>query len=391
MKRCVAVFTILAAFGGASSYYEVDAQSVPNPPRIKFKAETPLQLPLDMHFGEAAGVAVNSKGHVFVYSRGNVSGSAFTAIAAQLFEFDVSGKFVREIGRNLYGFNFAHSVRIDSEDNIWVVDKASNMIMKLSPEGRVLNVHGRKDEAGGYRPPQPRGAPSDPKAPVHRPGYFAEPTDVAFDSAGNAFISDGYINSRVAKINKDGDWVKSWGERGTGPSQFLTVHGIATDNNDNVYVADRGNGRIQVFDSNGKFLRQFSLHGQVPFFPLTADTPNPNPLFLTDEKSTPRRTWDPNVPNATPDKPQTNLTGVPGSPLAICINRGKNQFLYIADVNPSRIYKVSLDGKLLGMIGDPGAKLGQFRAPHGLECPDERTIWVAEVFNWRVQKLTLQD
>jgi hypothetical protein len=391
MKRYLIVVAMIAALGSSSFGTGAQAQNAPNPPRIKFKAEMPLQLPADMHFGEAAGVAVNSKGHVFVYSRSNVHGSAFTSIAAQLLEFDPSGKFVREIGRGLYGFAFAHMVRVDKQDNIWVIDKASNMVMKLSPAGRVLSVQGRKDEAGAYRPPQPVGNPGNPKAPVHRAGVFNEPTDVAFDSAGNVFISDGYQNSRVAKINQDGNWVKSWGERGSGPSQFLTVHGIAIDNKDNVYVADRGNGRIQVFDTNGKFLRQFTLHGQVPFFPLTAETPNPNPMYLTEERLTPKRTLDPNVPNPTPDAPHTNLTFVPGSPLAICIPPGEKQFLYVADVNPSRIYRVTLDGKVVGMIGDPGEKLGQFRAPHGLECQDERTIWVSEIFNWRVQKLTLEN
>ena len=97
----------------------------------------PLKLPDDVHFGEIGGVAVNSKGHVFVFSRGNSTGPSYMATAAQLLEFDANGKFVREIGKNLYAWSYAHAVRIDKDDNIWVVDKGSDMILKFNPQGRV--------------------------------------------------------------------------------------------------------------------------------------------------------------------------------------------------------------------------------------------------------------
>ena len=106
-----------------------------------------LKLPPDLYLGEAAGVAVNSKGHVFVFSRGGTSGPAYGAAAAQLLEFDADGKFVREIGRNLYAWSFAHAVRVDKEDNIWAVDKGSDMVIKFNPDGRVMMVFGRKKEA----------------------------------------------------------------------------------------------------------------------------------------------------------------------------------------------------------------------------------------------------
>lgn len=388
MKRYLMTTTLFVALvTGAMS--GAQAQNGPNPPRIKIKAELPLQLPPDVHFGEVAGISTNSKGHVFTFSRANVQGDALTGIAAQLLEFDANGKFVREIGRGLYGFAFAHSVRIDKEDNIWVVDNGSNMVIKLSPEGRVLQTQGRKDEVQSFRPPPwANGRGNDERAAVHRGGAFNLPTDVAFDSAGNVYVSDGYRNARVVKINKDGDWVTSWGERGTGPSQFLTVHGVAVDNKDNVYVADRGNARIQVFDANGKFLRQFSITGQVSAYDLKPGMPNPNPAYVGGP--IPRRTDDdPNVPKAYPDKPPVNLTSVPGAPLSICINPGERQFLYIGDANPSRIYKVTLEGKVVGMIGDPGTQPGEFRSAHGLACPDEKTLWVGDSRNWRAQKLTL--
>lgn len=380
--------TLLVAFV-AGAFGAVQAQSGPNSPRIKIKAELPLQLPENMYFGEVAGISTNSKGHIFTFSRANVQGDALTGIAAQLLEFDASGKFIREIGRGLYGFSFAHSVRVDREDNIWVVDNGSNMVIKFSPEGRVLQTQGRKDEVQSFRPPPWVDEPPNDKAAVHRGGSFNLPTDVAFDSQGNAYISDGYRNARVVKINKDGDWVTSWGERGTGPSQFLTVHGIAVDNKDNVYVADRGNARIQVFDSSGKFLRQFSITNQVSAYELKPGMPNPNPAYVGTR--IPQRTGDdPNVSKAFPDAPPVNLTSVPGAPLSICINPGAQQFLFIGDANPSRIYKVTLEGKVVGMIGDPGTQPGEFRSAHGLACPNEKTLWVGDSRNWRAQKITLE-
>src|SRR5437588_6380998 len=106
-----------------------------------------LKLPPDIYLGEATGVAVNSKGHVFVFSRGNTSGPAYGAAAAQLLEFAPDGKFVREIGKNLYAWSFGHAVRVDKQDNIWAIDKGSDMVVRFNPEGHVTMVFGRKQEA----------------------------------------------------------------------------------------------------------------------------------------------------------------------------------------------------------------------------------------------------
>ena len=153
-----------------------------------------------MNFGEVPGVAVNSKGHVFVFTRSNsATGPAFGAAAAQLFEFDQNGKFVREIGKGLYAWSEAHSVRIDKDDNIWAIDKGSDMIVKFNPQGRVVWVFGRKQEAADGA--EPLGHPDPPLPPVD--GIFRQPTDVAWDSQGNIYITDGYINSRVAKIRQE--------------------------------------------------------------------------------------------------------------------------------------------------------------------------------------------
>jgi len=339
-------------------------------PQIKFQAQTDFfKLPADVYFGEASGVAVNSKGHVFVLSRGNTTGPAYGAAAAQLFEFDSDGKFVREIGQHLYAWSFAHSVKIDREDNIWVADKGSDMVIKFSPEGRVLMVFGRRQEASDEGT-GPLKHPKPPLPPVD--GQFRQVTDMTWDAGGNTYISDGYINSRIAKIDKGGNWIKSWGEPGNGPGQFSTPHSIAIDDAGNIYVADRGNGRIQVFDGDGKFLRE--IHINVPY----------------DHRIHP---WMGNMPSeapATSAAAPLNKTMLNGSPWAICITPGPEQLLFASDGYPGRIYKLTLDGRVLGVLGASGHGPGQFGWIHELACPSANVLFAAELLNWRVQKLTLE-
>src|SRR5580693_1091475 len=185
------------------------------PPVIAFDSvPDPLKLPPNLYLGEVSGIAVNSKGHIFVLTRGNSTGPAYAAAAAQLLEFDADGKFLREIGHNLYAWSFAHSVKVDKDDNIWVADKGSDMVIKFDPEGRVAMVFGRKLEASDEGT-EPLKHPHPPLPPVD--GMFRQVTDIAWDGAGNTYISDGYINSRIAKVDKNGNWLKSWGEPGDGP------------------------------------------------------------------------------------------------------------------------------------------------------------------------------
>src|SRR5580700_7145330 len=201
-------------------------------PEIKFDS-TPnlLKLPPDLYLGEASGVATNSKGHIFVFSRGNSTGPAYAATASQLLEFDKDGKYLREIGHNLYAWSFAHTVRVDKEDNIWAADKGSDMVVKFNPAGQVTMVFGRKQEASDEGT-EPLKHPKPPLPPVD--GMFRQVTDMDWDSAGNVYISDGYINSRIAKVDNKGNWIKSWGEPGSQPGQFNMPHSIAVDAEDHV-------------------------------------------------------------------------------------------------------------------------------------------------------------
>jgi len=318
-----------------------------------------LKLPSDMYLGEVAGVAVNSRKHIFVFSRGNTTGPAYGASAAQLLEFGPDGRFIREIGKNLYAWSFAHAVRVDRDDNIWVIDKGSDMIIRFNPEGRVTMVFGRKKEASDEGT-APWTHVTPPRPAID--GMFRQPTDVAWDAQGDIFISDGYVNSRVAKYDKNGDWVKQWGERGTKEGDFNTPHNIAADAQGNIYVADRGNRRIQVFDSNGAFERAITINVPIP--------PDAHP-------------WMGNQPTSEQAAAQN------GAPWAICITPGPTQYLYSSDAFPGRIYKLTLDGKVVGALGRSGRQLKQFGWIHEMACPAENELYVAELLNWRVQKLVL--
>jgi DNA-binding beta-propeller fold protein YncE len=349
------VITLLAVLGACPAFAQ------PTVPAIPFDSVPDFfKLPEGMNFGEVSGVAVDSKQHVYVFTRSNsANGPAYAPAAAQLLEFGPNGEFRREIGKGLYGWAFAHTVRIDRSDNIWAVDKGSDMVIKFNQAGRVVMVFGRRKESADDA--EPWGHPDPPLAAID--GLFRQPTDVAWDSDGNTYISDGYINSRVAKYDKNGDWVKSWGERGTGPGQFRLPHAIAVDSRNQIYVGDRSNRRVQVFDADGRFLRMFTI--DVP--PPAGSRP---------------------VSGNTPTGPA--LAAVIGAPNSICIPPGQSQVMFVGESTfPGRLFKVSFDGKVLGVIGRPGRQLKQFSGGHQLACPSETELYVAETANWRVQKLIL--
>jgi DNA-binding beta-propeller fold protein YncE len=327
-------------------------------PEIAFEGNiNPLKVPDNIHFGEVAGVALNAQRHVFVYTRTGIRSTVHGQSSAQVFEFGADGAFIKEWGKDLYGFAFAHTIRFDKQGNLWATDEGTNNVIRFNPAGRVTLVLGRREESvEPVREPAP-GAPP----PRGNWGQFGRPTDVAFDNAGNVYIADGYTNSRVVKVDKNGRWVKTWGERGTGPSQFNILHTIASDKDGNIYVGDRTNRRVQVFDTAGAFLREFKI--DVPY------TKEVNVLVGA---------------NNTP-----NLANVNGAPWAMCITPGPTQYIYVSDAVPGRIYKTKLDGTVVGVLGDAGKEAKQFGWIHEIACPSENELWVAELLNWRVQKLTL--
>jgi len=324
---------LVCAAGPVAAQTKAKAENVPVIPHTS--VPNFFKLPPDLYFGEGIGIATNSKGHVFVYHR---SGDT------RLFEFDQNGTFVREIGQGLYGLEFAHAVRVDAQDNIWVVDEGTNMVIKFNPEGRVLMVLGRR--------PEMVAGPFDSTLPATPPEKyrFGRPTDVTWDAQGNIFISDGYVNSRVVKYDKNGRFLKSvGGARGSAPSMMNTPHSITSDAQGNIYVGDRGNARVQVFD---------------------------NDLVL-------RAIYD-NV----------------GNPWAVCISPGPHQYLFVSNSIPDNglsqfrditgeIYKMELDGTILGKFGKAGKQLKEFSTIHGIDCRNENELWVSEITAWRAQKIIL--
>jgi hypothetical protein len=363
VHRFVVAGAVTLVFANASAQTPARA----NVPTIPFDSVTDfLKISPDMNFGEVLGIAVNSKGHVVVLNhQGSTNAPLYGNASTQLLEFDQTGKFVREIGRGVYGIGYSHSVRFDRYDNLWVVDKGTNAVVRFNPSGFVTLNLGRRPE-GPDDPAESYYRPRRNEPPVHIDGYFRQPTDVAWDSEDNVYVSDGYTNSRVAKYDKHGAWVKSWGSRGSGgphadenPGQFNTPHNIAIDRQNAVYVADRGNRRIQVFDTDGRFLRM--IHLNVPY----------------DKKRHPVLG---NVPANAPDET---------APWTLCITNGPTQYLFTTDQEPGRLYKLALDGTILGMLGESGRDAKQFNWVHGLACPSEDVIYVADMNNWRVQRLTL--
>ena len=162
------------------------------------------------------------------------------------------------------------------------------------------------------------------------------------------------------RFSKDGKFLKAWGKGGWAPGEFHALHAIAIDSRGRIFVGDRGNNRIQVFDTSGKFLRQFTVDAPIP------------PDAKTAIGNTPR---------------EMRMNGFPD---AMCMTSGPNPVLYAVDLFPGRLYKISLDGKLLGVYGQSGKNLGEFGWAHALACPSENEVYVGELLNWRVQKLVVK-
>jgi len=238
----------------------------PLPARTAAGTSTPWNLI------QVPGVAVDSRGHVLVLHRG----------AHPILVFDPTGKFIRSWGDGMFsegkvaavapgdrangasGYSAVygpagcdscgvHSIRIDAVGNIWVVDAPGHVVYKMDPRGKVLLQLGQKG------------------VPGMSPTNFNLPTDVAFGSNGDVYVSDGYGNPRVVKYSRDGKYLLNWGKRGSGPGEFQLPHNIVVDARDRVYVTDRDNRRVEVFDAKGKFLTEWRDTGGVSALAITGD------------------------------------------------------------------------------------------------------------------------
>lgn len=337
MRRVCVCGALAGLLAAVPVFAQTAAKASATTPEIPFDSVNFAKMPPGIYMGEAVGVATNSKGHVFVFVR---SGET------RLFEFDQNGTFVKELGHGSYGMAFAHAVRVDKDDNVWAVDEGTNIITKFSPEGKILMVLGKRPDPLEQLSLMPGGGQY---SGANKPYSFHRETDIGWDAQGNIFVTDGYGDSRVVKYDKNGRFIKSAGTRGDGPLQFSTPHAVSVDAKGWVYVADRGNSRIVVLDND---LNQKAVYDTV------------------------------------------------GAPWAVCISSGAHQYLYSSNSFPTgnnfdqaattgEVYKMELDGTVIGRFGKAGHGPKEFSSIHQMDCRNPNEVYVAEITEWRVQKVTL--
>ena len=262
------------------------------------------KLPKGWNFGETSGVAVDKQDNVWVFNRG----------AHPVIQFDKNGNMLQAWSDMT--LVSSHGIRVDPQGNIWGIDVKGHRVVKYDTAGKVQMVLGRSPGKNDSS------------------GDFNEPTNIAFAPNGDFFISDGYVNSRVAKFNREGDHLAHWGAKGTGDGEFNLVHDVVLDKSGRLYVADRTNERIQIFDTNGKFLGKWS-----------------------------------------------NI----GAPWGLDYVERENA-IYMCDGVNNRVVKLNLEGEVLGVLGSYGKTPGKFDFAHSIAVDSTGAIYVAEIRNWRVQK-----
>jgi DNA-binding beta-propeller fold protein YncE len=260
-------------------------------------------LPKDFKFGLVTAVATDKDDNLFVFHRGK----------RPIVVFDKEGKFLRSWGDDQV--KTAHGLRLDPDGNVWTTDIGNHLVIKYDPNGKVLLTLGTKNKRGAT------------------PNTFNKPADIAFTPAGDVYVADGYGNSRVAKFSREGKYLLEWGKKGTGPGEFDLPHAIFLDAKGRVYVGDRENDRIQVFDPDGKFLEQWRDSG-APFG-----------LFLE-----------------------------------------KNGQMLVADARAHRVNILNMQGKVLDRWGMKGTLPGEFNGPHSICADGQGRVYVGEGYGQRVQK-----
>jgi DNA-binding beta-propeller fold protein YncE len=297
-----------ACAGLAFACFSLLAADLSNAPRLPHKVVPNwAQLPAGWNFGETSGVAVDKDDHVWVFNRGK----------HPVIELDKNGRFLQ--AWTDVPVMSSHGIKVDPDGNVWLVDVAGHAVLKFSRSGRlqmVITNAGRNagDNAAQYA--------------------FNRPTGLIFTAAGDFYVSDGYGNSRVIQFSKEGEFTRQWGQKGKADGEFDLVHDVALDKQGRVYVADRSNSRVQVFDGQGRFLAKWTEVGQ---------------------------------------------------PWGLAYSEKEN-CLYIADGRDNRVVKANLDGQVQGVLSSFGKAPGKLDFAHHLAVDSEGSLYVAEIKNWRVQK-----
>ena len=289
----------------------VFAQLKSGPPLAHQLVNDWAKLPKGWNFGETSGVATDKQDNVWVFTRGS----------HPVMQFDRTGKFLQAWPD--IKIVSSHGIRVDPDGNVWLIDVKGHVVIKCNTEGRVLMIVGNRQGVAGN---------NDSK------DAFNEPTGIAFDKQGNFYVSDGYVNARVIKFNKDGEYLTHWGKKGTADGEFNLVHDVCFDSQGRLYVADRLNQRIQIFDTNGKFLGK----------------------------------W-------------TDI----GAPWGLAYS-AKENCIYMCDGVNNRIVKLNMDGQVIGTLSSYGKAPGKLDFAHNMALDSTGALYVAEIKNWRVQKFAVK-
>lgn len=227
------------------------------------------QLPKEFLLGNPTGIAIDSNQNIFIFHRAGrewplIGAMPDTYISSKtiLMLDKETGKILNSWGDSL--FVMPHGLTVDKNDNVWVTDVALHQIFKFNHEGRLLMKLGEE------------------KVPGNDASHFNRPTDIVVASDGSFYVSDGYGNSRVIKFSSEGNYLFEWGKKGSGEGEFDIPHGVDLDENGNIYVADRENKRVQVFDSAGKFIRQWKNKNFGAICSVTYDKINKNFAAVDD-------------------------------------------------------------------------------------------------------------
>jgi DNA-binding beta-propeller fold protein YncE len=316
-----AVVALLLSAASSFAFYSAHAQRPSDPallvpqdaPALDYVAVSdPLSLPAGTTMGAAASVAFDSTGHLWVLTRGQ----------QPLIEFDAKGTFVRAFGEGL--FTRTHGLKFDRDGNIWVTDVGAHVVVKMSPQGQLLLTLGTKGQAGEW----------NEAAGTRR---LNQPNDVAFSRTGEIFVVQGHTpgaggDPRVLKFDKSGTFIKSWGGKGKEAGKFEVAHGIAIDAKGQLWIADRENQRIQIFDGDGTFVKELKYAGV---------------------------------------------------PCALDIG---DQYIYMVNGFAGQVLRLDLNGRVLAATGKPGKGVGEFGEAHFVAVSPKGEIYVADSVNGAVQK-----
>ena len=308
MKTIFTILVILLVAAAAVAQRPSDpAMLIPqDAPKLDYvPVENPLYVPAEAEFGRTSDLKFDSRGHLWVLNRG----------PKPVAEFDENGLFLRSFGEGIFG-DGPHGLFLSEDGNIWATDFRAHIVVKLSPQGDLLLTLGTRGEAGEWN-----------EAIGLR--LLNQPNSVVVNENGDVFVAQGHSpaggDPRVLKFDREGNFIQTWGGKGSGPGQFALAHGIVIDAGGRLWVMDRTNQRIQVFEDDGRFVREMKYAGL------------PCGAYIGEE------------------------------------------YVYMVNGFAGQLLKLDLDGNVLEALGSPGEGLGEFGEAHNVAVSPSGEIFVADV------------